>query len=103
MLKQIIIEECKKYGYEYFNTDEYNIMWFSNPTVKDELHLFNVEIDEDDEYVIMWLNTDDNSCYSYATSCELNDEENILKNIESWISEENLKEVEKYFLESEAE
>lgn len=90
-MKQKIIEECKKYGYEYFNTDHYGIMYFSNPTIREELHLFNVEIDEDDEIVIMWLNTDDNSCYSYATSNELEDEENIMKNIKSWIGEENLR------------
>ena len=57
---------------------------------------------EELEYVSMTLIIDLGS-WNDAIDSDINDLEDIKNNIKSWLSEENLKEVEKYFLESEVE
>lgn len=101
MLKQIIIEECKKYGYE-LSWEEDDYLHFVNNNVREELSCFCVRIYEELEYVSMTLIIDLGS-WNDAIDSDINDLEDIKNNIKSWLSEENLKEVEKYFLESEVE
>lgn len=101
MLKKIIIEECKKYGYE-LSWEENDYLHFVNNNVREELSCFCVNIDEDLERVSMAILMDLGS-WNEATECDLNDLEDIKKNINLWLSEESLKEVEKYLLESEEE
>jgi hypothetical protein len=99
--KQIIIEECKKYGYE-LSWEEDDYLHFVNNNVREELSCFCVRIYEELEYVSMALIIDLGS-WNDAIDSDINDLEDIKYNIKSWLSEENLKEVEKYFLESEVE
>ena len=101
MLKKIIIEECKKYGYE-LNWEENDYLHFVNNNVREELSCFYVNINEDLEKVSMAILIDLGS-WNDAIDSDINNLEDIKKNINLWLSEENLKEVEKYFLESEAE
>lgn len=98
-IEKKIIEECKKYGYEHQEThDENNAMFFGNLNVREELNLFIVNIDQELEQVSMYLCIDMAS-FGEATDNNINDLEGIKENIRLWISEENLKEVEKHFLE----
>ena len=98
-MKDKIIDECKKYGYELIWNGN-SILSFCNYYVREELKFFDVYFDYDLECVSMAIIMDSGS-WSYATECSLHDEESIMNNIYLWISKENLKEVEKYFLESE--
>lgn len=101
MLKKIIIEECKKYGYE-LNWEKDDYLHFVNNNVREELSCFCVNIDEDLERVSMAILMDLGS-WNDAIDSDINNIEDIKKNINLWLSEENLKEVEKYLLESEEE
>lgn len=97
-MKDKIINECAKYGYilEY---QEEDLLSFRNPNVREELQLFHVRIYEELEMVSMALIIDMGS-WSDSVDVDLNDEKEILKEIGLWISEQNLKEVEMYFLEA---
>lgn len=99
MLKKMIIEECKKYGYE-LSWEENDYLHFVNNNVREELSCFCVRIHEDLEYISMALIIDLGS-WNDATESNINNIEDIKKDINLWLNEENLKEVEEYFLESE--
>ena len=100
MLKQIIIEECKKYGYE-LSWEEDDYLHFVNNNVREEFNCFCVRIYEELNYVSMAIIMDLGS-WNEATECELDNEEEIIKNIKIWL-DYNLTEIEKSFLESEVE
>lgn len=103
MLKKMIIEECKKYGFEFSFTEERNkCLVFRNTGIREELSTFAVIIDEDLERVSMAILIDLGS-WNDATESDINDIDDIIENINLWLSEESLKEVEKYFLEEEVE
>lgn len=92
-----IIKECKKYNYEFEYAIE-DCLHFKNKNVREELQIFHVLVDEDLERVAMAIIIDLGS-WNEATEYDYNDIEDIKEGIASWLSEENLKEVEKWFLE----
>lgn len=96
-IKQIIIEECKKYGY-LLNYEENDYLHFRNTEVREELQTFNVRIMEELELVSMAVIIDLGS-WNDATDADMNNEAEVLEQIKLWLSPENLAEVEKYFLE----
>ena len=101
MIAKQIMEECRKYGYKLdrmSGSQERCDMWFRNKSVRDELQMFEVVIDKDIERVAMAIIMDLGS-WNEATEYDYNDIEDIKEGISSWLSEENLKEVEKWFLE----
>ena len=86
MLKQIIIEECKKYGYEYlFDQESDDCLIFRNPNVESELETFIVNIDQYLEEVSMYLSIDMSS-FGEAQESNINDLEDIKENINFWNS-----------------
>lgn len=93
-MKEKIINECTKYGYK-LDKIENDFMYFVNENQIEELQLFLVNIDYDLETVSMSLIVDLGS-WNEATDSDLLDEEDIIKNIQNWLSEENIKEVEKW-------
>ena len=95
-MKDLIIKQCKKHGYELIgNAGWVDCLRFVNPNVRKELQVFDIVIDEDLESVKMAIIMDLGS-WNEALDTDLNDTEEILKTIDLWISEESLKEVEKY-------
>ena len=96
-MRNKIIEECKKYGYELeWECDDFYS--FKNYNVREELQTFDVKIDYDLESVTMAIIIDLGSWNIDSVEYELNDEE-VTEAIKTWLSPENLAEVEKYFLE----
>lgn len=93
-MKNKIIEECKKYGY-LLDYEEDDYLHFRNPTVREELQIFNVIIMEELELVSMAVIIDLGS-WNEALESDLNNEKDIMKNIESWLSEKNLKSIEEW-------
>lgn len=93
-MKQLIINECKKYGYE-FAYERNGFLEFKNEKVIEELQLFQVEIDYDLEMVKMALVIDLGS-WNEATDSDINDLDDIRNNIANWLSVENLKEIQKW-------
>jgi hypothetical protein len=90
MLKQIIIEECKKYGYEYlFDQESDDCLIFRNPNVESELETFIVNIDQYLEEVSMYLSIDMSS-FGEAQESNINDLEDIKENISNWLNKNNL-------------
>lgn len=99
MIRKQIIEECAKYGYIFSGEMERDcVHHFVNANVREEINLFDVYIDEDLERVAMALIIDMSS-WNEASEYDYNDIENIKEGIASWLSKENLKELEKWFLE----
>lgn len=95
------MKNAKKYGYEYlFDQENDGCLIFRNPNIREELDTFAVSVDEELERVSMTILIYLGS-WNDATECDLNDLEDIKKNINLWLSEESLKKVEEYFLESE--
>lgn len=99
-LKQMIIEECKKYGYELLgenNSLEKNEVWLFlfNENQVQELQVFDVRISKDLEMVSMALVIDLGS-WNEATDSDINDLDDIRNNIANWLSVENLKEIQKW-------
>lgn len=96
-LRQTIIEECKKYGYELsYEEDDY--LHFVNNNVIEELNCFCVRINEDLEMVSMAIIID-HSSWNDATEADTNNTKEVIEQIKAWLSPENLAEVEAYFLE----
>jgi hypothetical protein len=90
MLKQIIIEECKKYDYEYlFDQESDGCLIFRNPNVESELETFIVNIDQYLEEVSMYLSIDMSS-FGEAQESNINDLEDIKENIYNWLNKNNL-------------
>lgn len=87
-IKQIIIEECKKYGYG-LSWEEEDYLHFVNNNVREELSCFCVRIYEDLEMVSMAIIIDLGS-WNDAIDSNINDLEDIKNNIKNWLSEENL-------------
>lgn len=101
-MKNKIIEECKKYGYEFqYEHEEYGLLVFTNNNVIEDLQVFHVQVNEDLETVSMAIITDLGS-WNEATDSDINNEEDIMHNIELWIGEEN-RNLYLEWLESEAE
>lgn len=92
-----IIKECKKYNYEFTYAND-NVLRFINENVREELQLFEVLVDEDLERVTMAVIMDLGS-WNEATEHDYNNLEDIKNGIASWISKENLEEVEKWLEE----
>lgn len=97
-MKDKIINECKKYGYDLEYQIEDYFYSFRNTNVREELQVFQVRIDEDWNSVSMVILIDLASWSYDSIDSNLNDENEIMENIKLWISPDNLKEVEKYFL-----
>lgn len=103
MLKQIIIEECKKYGYEYlFDQESDDCLIFRNPNVESELETFIVNIDQYLEEVSMYLSIDMAS-FGEAQESNINDLEDIKENISNWLNKNNLDLIREWLYESEVE
>ena len=71
-MKQKIIEECKKYGYE-LNWEVNNYLSFINRNVQEDLQMFGVQIDKELERVCMALIIDLGS-WNEALESDLNNE-----------------------------
>lgn len=87
-MKQKIIEECKKYGYE-LNWEENNYLSFINRNAHKDLQVFDIQVDEELERVCMAIIIDLGS-WNEAIEYDLNNEEEIMNGIKNWISEDNL-------------
>ena len=96
-MKQLIINECKKYGYE-FAYERNGFLEFKNEKVIEELQLFQVEIDYDLEMVKMALIIDLGS-WNEALESDLDNIEEILDNIKNWLCVENLNSIEEWLVE----
>lgn len=102
-LKQTIIEECAKYGYNFDGegeNKELEEIWltFENPNECSELNSFVVIIDIGLEQVTMYLSIDMGS-FNDAIDSDINNIEDIKENIRNWLCKENLNEVKKWLLE----
>lgn len=93
-MKQKIIEECKKYGYElndqFRESERKEWLSFVNENVYEDLQLFQVLIDHYLEKATMALIVDMSSWECEAIDSNLNNEEDVLENIKSWLNEDNL-------------
>lgn len=101
MIRKQIMEHCRKHGYKLdrmSGSPERCDMWFRNKSIRDELQMFEVEVDEDLERVAMAIIMDLGS-WNEATEHDYNNMEDILNGINSWISKENLEEAEKWLEE----
>lgn len=88
-MKNKIIEECKKYGYEFqYEYEENGLLVFTNNNVIKDLQVFHVQVNEDLEMVSMALIVDLGS-WNDAIDSDLNNEQSIMENIKCWLSEEN--------------
>ena len=88
-MKNKIIKECKKYGYEFkYEREESGLLVFTNDNVIEELQVFHVQINEDLEMVSMAIITDLGS-WNNAIDSDLKNEQSIMENIKGWLSEEN--------------
>ena len=97
-MKNKIIEECKKYGYE-LNWEGDNFYSFRNDNVREELQVFDVQIDYELESVTMAIIIDLGSWNIDSLECDLNNEEEVLKAIGNWLKPENLKSIEEWLNE----
>lgn len=100
-MKNVIIKECKKYGYILYHSEKKDnciYLNFKNDNVREELQFFSVEIDKDLERVTMAIIIDLGS-WNEALESDLNDIQDIKENIGSWLSENNLKLVEEWLNE----
>lgn len=88
-MKNKIIKECKKYGYEFqYEYEENGLLVFTNNNVIKDLQVFHVQVNEDLEMVSMAIITDLGS-WNYAIDSDLDNETSIMENIKGWLSEEN--------------
>ena len=94
MIKDLIIKQCKKHGYELIgNAGWVDCLRFVNSNVRKEFQVFDVVVDKDLESVRMAIIMDLGS-WNEALDTDLNNTEEILKTIDLWISEESLKKLE---------
>lgn len=100
LMKEFIVTECKKYDYfldnEIIENDKIKLS-FKNDNQIEELKQFNVIIDYALELVSMALIIDLDS-WNYAIDSNINNINDIIENIHSWLCKENLEEVAKDFL-----
>lgn len=100
-ISKLIIERCRQNGYKLDKMNGNSSradFWFRNPDVREELQMFEVVVDKDLESVKMAIIIDLGS-WNEALETDLNDVEEVLNQIDLWISKDSLKEVESYFLE----
>ena len=94
-MKQKIIEECKKYGYE-LNYERNELLSFTNENVNEYLQIFHVRVYESINLVQMALMIDMGS-WSEASDSDLDNEEEVLNNIRIWLNEDNLNSMLEWF------
>ena len=102
-MKQKIIDECRKYGYELnyiYKQSGYEMLTFINESVREELKTFNVCIDYELEQVSMYIVIDMGS-FNEALESNINDEADVMDNIKGWLSKENLKSIEEWIYNQE--